>query len=297
MVSSLKDYIKAKGMARNFTSISGRQAAFLCALLLTVVAFTDGKYIPRLPDLIILVLFFWITILFIYGLYIRLQHLITQQASAVIQANRLDYQNAEALITILSPLSTRLPLPPTRGWAASPDFLRLIVNNILTHKPQTVVELGSGVSTLYSGYALEKNGFGKLYSIDHDQAFLAITARNAEAHQLDGYIEFIHAPLTPIPLGQQQWIWYADMVARLPEINLLVVDGPPGNTQNNARYPALPLLYAKLAPNAIIVVDDYNREQDKATVAMWLKQFPDLSLIEIENEKGAAILLKGEARI
>ena len=42
--------------------------------------------------------------------------------------------------------------------AASPDFLKLVVETILTEKPILVVELGSGISTILAGKALEKNG-------------------------------------------------------------------------------------------------------------------------------------------
>ncbi len=42
--------------------------------------------------------------------------------------------------------------------AASPDFFKLLVETILSEKPKLVVELGSGISTILTGKALEKNG-------------------------------------------------------------------------------------------------------------------------------------------
>ncbi|RMZ49887.1 hypothetical protein EB821_00510 [Candidatus Marinimicrobia bacterium PRS2] len=48
------------------------------------------------------------------------------------------------------------PLPATRKMAASPDFLKLVVETILTEKPILVVELGSRISTILAGKALKK---------------------------------------------------------------------------------------------------------------------------------------------
>ena len=37
-------------------------------------------------------------------------------------------------------------------------FFKLLVETILSEKPKLVVELGSGISTILTGKALEKNG-------------------------------------------------------------------------------------------------------------------------------------------
>lgn len=68
-------------------------------------------------------------------------------------------------------------LPPTRGFAASPDMLVMLAEHILTHKPQHIVELGSGVSTLVIARCLQMNGSGHLISIDQDDKHMAITQK------------------------------------------------------------------------------------------------------------------------
>src|ERR1700722_8692814 len=50
------------------------------------------------------------------------------------------------------------PLPLPGGWAASTDLLGELMRAIAVRRPQCVVELGSGVSTLVIAAALRANG-------------------------------------------------------------------------------------------------------------------------------------------
>ena len=56
-------------------------------------------------------------------------------------------RQVEARAVLEAKLDLGQPLPLTRGWAASPDFLLYVFDHILQYRPKTVVELGSGVST------------------------------------------------------------------------------------------------------------------------------------------------------
>jgi len=67
-----------------------------------------------------------------------------------------------ALFQLYQALSPRRLLPRTRGWAASPDFLLTLYHTIRSRRPELVVEIGSGVSTLVCAYALQQNGSGRL---------------------------------------------------------------------------------------------------------------------------------------
>jgi hypothetical protein len=56
------------------------------------------------------------------------------------------------------------PLPLPGGWAASTDLLGELIRAIAARRPQRLVELGSGVSTLVIAAALRNNGAGRLIS-------------------------------------------------------------------------------------------------------------------------------------
>lgn len=60
----------------------------------------------------------------------------------------------------LGPYTQDLPLPMGGGWALTGDSAALLAREVLARKPETILELGSGVSTLILGQILKRNGRG-----------------------------------------------------------------------------------------------------------------------------------------
>lgn len=210
-----------------------------------------------------------------------------EAVAALHQQQAADYRQLEALASLLAVLHPRAPFPPFRGWAVGPDFAVLLLREALTRRPACVVELGSGVSTLVLGYALERTG-GRLVSVEHDAGHAAQTRAEVARHGLDGPVTVVHAPLEPRAGGAR---WYSRAwVEALPLIDMLVVDGPPGTTGSLARYPALPALATKLSPGAVIIVDDAHRPDEQVMVARWLKEQPGLIATTVATERGTVVL-------
>ena len=200
------------------------------------------------------------------------------------------YQQLEAFITINTLLDIRQPLPPMRGWAASPDFLVLVLGEILACKPDLVLELGSGVSTLVSAYALRKLGKGKLISLDHDSNYLKKTQKQLKLHGLGDIVQAVHAPLTEINLNGVAWQWYDMGSVQLPgTIDILVVDGPPGDIQARSRYPALPALAEHMSEHATVFLDDAARADEQAITREWALRYLDFTHELVNCEKGASV--------
>lgn len=204
-----------------------------------------------------------------------------------------DYRQVEALFGLYHLLELDQKVPPMRGFAASPDFLLETISQILDRRPRSVLECGSGVSTLLVAYALQRNGTGHLHSLEHDADYAHSTRELLSLHKLAGWATVVHAPLQPIELAAQSWWWYApDALASLETIDLVVVDGPPTATQPFARYPLLPVVHDKLAGDAVVLVDDYDREDDRAVVARWLEEFDGFTCLQHNHEKGTAVLTR-----
>lgn len=203
------------------------------------------------------------------------------------------YRALEAYFSLFSSLRIEHPLPPMRLWRIAPDFAVTLLALIRAHKPALIVEIGSGVSTVIASYALKEQGHGRVISFEHEAAFARVTAEDVAAHGLTAWAEVRHAPLRNLTHKNEDWRWY-DLTAfeDLNGIDLLTVDGPPEGTGWLARYPALALLHDRLNPGALVLVDDYLRDDEHEMVERWLNEF-DCELVLAEaNEKGVAVLRK-----
>ncbi len=179
----------------------------------------------------------------------------------------------------LGPYTQDLPLPMGGGWALTGDSAALLAREVQTRKPESILELGSGVSTLILGQILKKNGQGHLLSIDHDPVWANQTRSHVEFLGLQDFVSIVEAPLKSITLGNQSYEWYdipGSSLDRLGPIDLLLVDGPPQakNNPQATRYPALPLLRERLSQKALVFVDDANRAAESNMVDRWKTEDP-----------------------
>jgi predicted O-methyltransferase YrrM len=200
------------------------------------------------------------------------------------------YSQVEALFSLFQQIRLNAPLPPMGDWAVSPDFANVMIGLLRERKPKLVVELGSGVSTLIAGYIVKEWG-GRVVSLEHQERFATLWAREVHRHGLNEVVMIFWAPLEEVTLQGQTYLWYRNPdLGQHGAIDLLMVDGPPGELQKMARYPALPLLQDRLSKDAVILLDDAAREDEKKIVELWQGELPDLTCEDVDVEKGATIL-------
>lgn len=203
------------------------------------------------------------------------------------------FRQLEALQGLYVELDLKHSLPPTRGWAASPDFLLELARHTRTLRQATVVECSSGISTLVLARCMQLNGGGKVYSLEHDRQFAAQTRAQLRRHGLQDWATVVDAPLTPHQIDGAAWPWYdLAQLPELPAIDLLVIDGPPQATRPQARYPAGPLLFPRLRTGAAVFLDDAARPDEQAILLRWRQEFPELAYTQQSCEKGCALLRK-----
>lgn len=201
------------------------------------------------------------------------------------------FRQLEALQGLYVSLGLRRALPLTRGWAASPDFLQELAAHALDEQPHCVVECSSGISTLVLARCMQINGSGKVYSLEHDAHYARRTRRQLALHGLESWATVIDAPLTLQAVGGRQQQWYdCSGLPVLPPIDMLVIDGPPQAVAADARYPAGPALFPRLAPGAMVFLDDAARPGERAALARWAHEFPGMEIQSLPCEKGAAAL-------
>jgi len=193
------------------------------------------------------------------------------------------YHQFEAVEQLLPLLKLSAPLPPSRGWAASPDFLLTLAHVTRKVKPRLTVELGSGISTL----VLAKSGAKKIVSLDHSVEFGTQTKEMLSSHGVRGVDIRIHE-LETYPGGYK---WYAKSTYNgLSKIDLLVIDGPPSSTNPDARYPAFEHLISLLSPKATVVLDDVYRDEERKLADAITQALPNHVLTILSHEKGTAVI-------
>jgi predicted O-methyltransferase YrrM len=208
---------------------------------------------------------------------------IHKQSLANKKRSMIAYRQIEAFIQLTNLLDFKAAIPATRSWAASPDLLLTISEIVKKNKPGLVVELGSGVSTLVAA----KSGARKIVSIDNSDEWGAKTVALLKEHKLRG-VDVRIAPLRPYANGSD---WYeVGAIRDLKNIDLLIIDGPPGSKNPEARYPALQQFKDKLSASAIVIIDDVHRDGERKLAEDFAKALPNHVLTVLDHEKGTAII-------
>jgi predicted O-methyltransferase YrrM len=194
-----------------------------------------------------------------------------------VNLSRAQMREVEGLHQLFGAFAPRAPMPSTGQWALNPTDLLALLHVIEQRRPSVVVELGSGTSSIWMGYALERLG-GRLISIDHEPQYADKTRGMVEAHGLGAVVEVRDAPLRPVQVRGARFDWYdVDALADVDDIDLLVVDGPPGSTGPLSRYPAVDMLRHKLSRTATVFLDDLSREDEQVTLRRWAEENPGMT--------------------
>jgi len=184
------------------------------------------------------------------------------------------------------------PLPLPGGWAAGTDLLGETLRIIALQRPQRVVELGSGLSTLVLAGALRRQGSGTLVSIDADLEYLQRTQAQLRSLGLSEWVDLRHAALKSIAFEGIERPWYdPERLADLQGIDLLFIDGPPTALRRDIRYPALPFFWERLAPGATVLLDDADRRAERAIARRWQRRYV-ARFEHLRFEKGALRVTK-----
>jgi predicted O-methyltransferase YrrM len=200
------------------------------------------------------------------------------------RAMRENSRQSEFYTQLLKLLNLNAPIPATRGWAASPDLLLTLHSLTKRYSPKTIVDLGSGLSTL----VLAKSAPGaKIFSIDNSEEYATKTLSVLRDHAITN-VQVRVAPLTPHAEGVD---WYAvEEIDDIERVDLLFIDGPPGSKNSQARHPVIHEFLKKLSPSAIVVIDDVGREGERAIAEEFATLLPTHTIEFLPHEKGTAVI-------
>lgn len=184
-----------------------------------------------------------------------------------------DYAKVEALISLVQEFGTPgQALPSFSGWALSPVVLRSICDFLKQREKTRILELGSGSSSIFLTENCDTLGIDRLVSLDQHCGYLSQTGRQImeapEAMRLKTTLTF--APLIPVEVYGELLTCYD--VASLTDddkFDLLVIDGPSGANNPDARRATLPVFRKYLTDEATIILDDAERAGERRALDWW----------------------------
>lgn len=184
---------------------------------------------------------------------------------------------------------------PTSSWSMRFSNLHVLLELLDETKPRTIVEFGSGLSTVMVANWLRAHGNGHLYTFDHDRSWANQTCRCLCRNSLDVYVTMHVCPLVPTETCGVHTTWYSagKYLEPLQNVDFVIVDGPPGGRAKRlSRLGAIDALKGALSRTCVIVLDDAHRAGEQEVLNMWTKQNPQFSLSIYGESTGLAVLVR-----
>lgn len=175
--------------------------------------------------------------------------------------------------------------PGWGGWALDRHTGEELAGYLDRVQPRTVVEFGSGMSTILLAEYASRTG-ASVTSVEHLKRYGDNTHAALAARGLGGYVDLRVRSLTGITTPAGVLPWYG---AGLPtNIDLALVDGPPGKI---GRHAALFALHPLLNPDGWQVwLDDADRPGEQDCLALWAAHFPALHFRPVPTPKGLTVI-------
>jgi len=187
------------------------------------------------------------------------------------QLNKQDEILALQLLNNLLPKSIFIPLTL---WSISPSTVLHIANEIVINNRKSIIEIGSGFSTLVIAQLIKSNNLDiEFCSVESNKEWIQILKDQLKKEKLFDHVNIIYAPLTSSSYTfKQHKNWYdvniLDKFLANKFFDLVIVDGPPGN-EKYSRFGAISYLQNKLKKDFFILLDDTYRPEEYEIIEEW----------------------------
>jgi Methyltransferase domain len=161
--------------------------------------------------------------------------------------------------------------------AMTPTGLAAVCADVAGRHRRRIVECGSAFSTLVLArllhYAQRAPGLARARPDVRDAPAQQSRRRSARRDRA-GRARAARAH----PLARDGLQWYAQRALRSLPRRIDLLPGPTGHRRSSpeielSRYPALPALAERLAPDATVVLDDIDRRGEQRTLEAWERDY------------------------
>ncbi len=172
---------------------------------------------------------------------------------------------------------------PYNSWSISPQGMLMIVNHVLVNDIKTIVEFGTGISTVFLNNLSIKNNLDlKIISVDHDAAWQKIIREKYKADR----VEYIHCELnTTMKFKNRDFLWYDPEALKKIDrqhVELVIVDAPIGSSSPYQRAGAFEFFHNELKrSNFSCYLDDTGQGPLKEIMKHYFTDarfYPDFSI-------------------
>ncbi len=177
--------------------------------------------------------------------------------------------------------------PAQNEWTLPPDEQRFLASLVTHLKPRHILELGSGTSTqVLARASLQLHTACCISSVEHDPDFHQSTIRGlADQRQAGCQIALQFAPLVLREYGGKLLPVYRLRPQRFASpgpADLVLIDGPPAalGGREGTLYQVLDFARS----GTIVVLDDANREDERAVLSRWQDNLGDAIEVKLLPE-------------
>lgn len=202
-----------------------------------------------------------------------------------------NFDQIESLLWLYHAVKPDHPFPRFRGWAASPDFLRIIIERIREQKIKKILELGSGSSTILLGEFLKRTkSRAKIISIDERKESFIKTSHELKKRKLNKKVFLYFCPLIQFTKTKNNTKWYSvPMFVFKSKFDLVIIDGPSTLNDPLSRRLTIDRLKNAVASNCLFIMDDTNRPGEQEILTKWNAERKIKNLEQLPTEKGTAL--------
>lgn len=189
--------------------------------------------------------------------------------------NRAEIEETRALVALQEPRFA-LPLPWTQ-WALPPRGLLDVIKTLQEFEAPTIIDCGSGVSTVHLARAVRELGGGRVIALEQDAAWAAYVQRILERNGLQPFAKIVVTPLAEMPFCGQVVRWFAvpsDLFGAGDRVDIVIADGPIGEEGTLARIGALPYFWDRLSDRGAVYLDDTTRPEEQEICRVWRENYP-----------------------
>lgn len=170
---------------------------------------------------------------------------------------------------------------PQTGWSMTPQATLHALNIISLNKSTSIIEFGSGATTLYIAKLLQiENSKAHFFSIESNMEWKEKMEKQLDDYGLGDYVQIIYAPLEKANQDytfKNQETWYSTQILEealgdISTFDFVIVDGPFGGSTSYARYSAFPFLKDRTTQETIWLLDDTNRSEEFEILNEWQRQ-------------------------